>query len=182
MSDKYIIRFAKQHELLLLNDIENAAAEIFRHTKYALEIYQEPLSLAVLKQQQKQNLVWVAVHESDYAPHSPSDRLVGFAVVIIVDGLVHLHELSVASQYGRQGIGTKLTKEIINWAKRANFPGITLSTFRDIPWNAAFYRRLGFQEIPKADIGTELENIRRKEAEAGLPIEERIVMILKLPN
>ena len=171
MSGEYTIRLAKQEELLLLNDLENAAAEIFKNTKYALEIDQKPLSLSVLKQQHQQNLVWVAVNKSD--------RLVGFAVVLIVDGLAHLHELSVAPQYGRQGIGTKLTKEVINWAKQANFPGITLSTFRDIAWNAPFYRKLGFREIPKAEISTGLDNIRRKEAAAGLPIEERILMILK---
>lgn len=171
MSDEYIIRLARQQELLLLNALENAASEIFKNTKYALEINQEPLSLEILEQQQQQDLVWVAINNSD--------RPVGFAVVLIVDGLAHLHELSVAPQYGRQGIGTKLTKEVINWAKQASFPGITLSTFRDIAWNAPFYRKLGFREMPKAEIGTELDNIRRKEAEAGLPIEERILMILK---
>ena len=172
MSDKQIIRLAKREELWLLNDLENAAAEIFRDTKYALEINQEPLSWKLLEQQQEQNLVWVAVNQSNC--------LLGFAVVLILDGLAHLHELSVTPQYGRQGIGTKLTKEVINWAKQTNLPGITLSTFRDIPWNAPFYRKLGFQEIPQAEIGQELEKIRNKEAIAGLPIDERILMILKL--
>ena len=171
MSGKYLVRLAKEKELFLLNELENAAAEIFRDTKYALEINQECLSLELLKQQHQQNLVWIAVTESD--------RPVGFAVVLIIDGLAHLHELSVTPQYGRQGIGTKLTQEVINWAKQANFPAITLSTFRNIPWNAPFYRRLGFQEIPPVEIGQDLDNIRNKEAAAGLPIEERILMSLK---
>ena len=171
MSGKYLVRLAKEKELFLLNELENAAAEIFRDTKYALEINQECLSLELLKQQHQQNLVWIAVTESD--------RPVGFAVVLIIDGLAHLHELSVTPQYGRQGIGTKLTQEVINWAKKANFPAITLSTFRNIPWNAPFYRRLGFQEIPPVEIGQDLDNIRNKEAAAGLPIEERILMSLK---
>lgn len=171
MSDEYIIRLAKQSELLLLNDVESAAAQIFHNTKYALEIDQQPLSLELLEQQQLQNLVWIAVNKSD--------RPVGFAVVLIIDSLVHLHELSVAPQYARQGIGTKLAQKVINWAKQANFPGITLSTFSDIPWNAPFYIKLGFREMSKAEIGTELDNIRRKEVEVGLPIEERILMILK---
>lgn len=179
MSDKYLIRLAQKEELLLLNELENAAAEIFQNTKYALEIDQKPLSLEVLKQQHQQNLVWVAVNKSDRNSPSLLDRPVGFAVVLIVDGWPHLHELSVDPQYGRQGIGTQLTKEVINWAKQANFLGITLSTFRDIAWNAPFYRKLGFREIPKAEIGQGLDNIRRKEAAAGLPVKERILMILK---
>lgn len=63
-----------------LNELENAAAEIFKDTKYALEINQESLSRKLLEQQQ--NLVWVAVDKSD--------RLVGFAVVLIVDNLANL--------------------------------------------------------------------------------------------
>lgn len=171
MKNKYRIRLATYQELPLLNELENAAAEIFKNTKYALEINQEPLSLQLLQQQQQQNLVWVAVNEFD--------RLVGFAVVLIVDGLAHLHELSVTPQYGRQGIGTKLIKEVINWAKQANFIGITLSTFLDIPWNAPFYRKLGFKEMLPVEIGSGLENLRQKEAKSGLPIEERVLMILE---
>ena len=172
MNNRYQIRLAKFHELSLLNDIEQSASTIFQNTKYALETNQECLSLELCQQQQSKNLIWVAVDEQK--------QLVGFAVILIVDNLAHLHELSVTPQHGRKGIGSKLVKEIINWAKQANFKAITLSTFSDIPWNAPFYKKLGFDKIKEEEIGQELKIIRLKEAELGLPIEDRILMILKI--
>ncbi|MDJ0595490.1 MAG: GNAT family N-acetyltransferase [Pleurocapsa sp. MO_226.B13] len=172
MQEEFRVRLAKPEELPLLNEIENAAAEIFRDTKYELEILQPALSLNLLRQQQKQDLVWLAADRMD--------RPIGFAVVLIIDRLVHLHELSVLPSYGRQGIGTKIVTVIINWAKQANYPGITLSTFRDIPWNAPFYRQLGFREIPPSRISSGLNKIRNNEAAAGLPVEDRVLMILDI--
>ncbi|MDJ0570450.1 MAG: GNAT family N-acetyltransferase [Pleurocapsa sp. MO_192.B19] len=166
------IRLAKFTELSLLNKLENEAAIIFKNTKYALEINQAPLSLELLQRQQKQDLVWVAANEQD--------RLVGFAVVLIIDKSPHLHELSVIPEYSRQGIGTKLVHQITTWAKGANFTRVTLSTFRDIPWNAPFYRKLGFSKIKPSEIKPGLENVRNQEADAGLPIHERILMTLQL--
>ena len=171
MSDKYRIRLAEFAELSLLNDLENAAALIFQDTNYASEINQAPLSLELLQKQQKQGLVWVAAKDNN--------QLVGFAVVLIIDKSPHLHELSVIPEYSRQGIGTKLTHTIIKWAKLKNFTQLTLSTFRDIPWNAPFYCKLGFSAINQSDISPGLENIRNQETQAGLPIDERVLMMIR---
>ena len=171
MTDKYRIRLAEFAELSFLNELENAAAMVFQDTNYALEINQAPLSLELLQRQQQQGLIWVAAKENN--------QLVGFAVVLIIDKSPHLHELSVIPEYSRQGIGTELTHRIINGAKQKNFNQLTLSTFRDIPWNAPFYRKMGFSEINQSDISPGLENIRNQEAKAGLPIDERVLMVFR---
>lgn len=42
----------------------------------------------------------------------------------------------------RQGLGTALLEAVCSWAKARGFPAVTLSTFRDVPSDGPFYRRL----------------------------------------
>lgn len=169
----YHIRLAQHKDLRSLNEIEEAASTLFKSTKFALEVDQEPLSAKFLEEQREKGLVWVAVDEED--------RPVGFAVVLILDNDAHLHELSVDPAHGRRGIGAGLTGEVIQWAGRSGMTRITLSTFREIAWNAPFYEKLGFREMREDEIGNGLKQIRIKEFESGLPVEERVLMVKELP-
>ncbi len=45
---------------------------------------------------------------------------------------------------------------------------MTLTTFADVPWNGPYYRRLGWRDLPAAELGPELAAIRRHEASLGL--------------
>ncbi len=170
MNETYQIRLARENELYQLNTIEEAASKLFENTKFALEVDQDSLSIDLLREQQAKDLVWVAVDDRD--------NPVGFAVVIVMGDLIHLHELSVDPEHGRKGLGTRLIETIIQFAKSSGFTGVTLSTFRDIPWNAPFYKKLGFREMKEEEIGINLQNIKTEEAQKGLPISERILMIL----
>ena len=170
LNGNYQIRLAQADELQRLNDIEEAASKLFESTSFALEVDQEPLSIELLQEQQKQELVWVVVDDHE--------RPVGFAVVIIMGDRAHLHELSVDPAHGRQGLGTRLMKKVIQFAKTSGLDGVTLSTFRDAAWNAPFYYKLGFREMSEDEIGRNLGNIRDKADEMALPVSERILMIL----
>lgn len=170
MSVKYIIRLGRENDLTILNNIESEASKLFQHTKYGLEMDQKPLSIDLLRRQSDNSLVWVAVDEQD--------RPVGFAVVMIFDNNAHLHELSVHPNHGRKGLGTRLTKKVIQFAHKSGLDGVTLSTFRDVDWNAPFYFKLGFREMKDEELGEGLIKIRKKEAAIGLPIAERVIMKL----
>ena len=170
MNETYRIRLARENELDRLNTIEEAASKLFANTKFALEIDQETLSIDLLRKQQAKDLVWVAVGDRD--------NPVGFALVMVMGDLIHLHELSVVPEHGRKGLGTGLIETVIQFSKSSGFTGVTLSTFRDIPWNAPFYKKLGFRAMKEEEIGINLQNIRTEEAQNGLPISERILMIL----
>lgn len=171
-SDSYKIRFAYPDELPQLQEIENAAVILFRETKYSDLIDSDPLSIEFLQVQQKDNKIWVAANSED----DP----VGFAVVKIIDDSPHLHEIDIQPEHARQGLGTELIQTVVEWATQAGHEKMTLSTFRDIVWNAPFYRKLGFQELNDSDLSEGLIAIRKKEAESSLPIEDRICMSLKL--
>ncbi len=37
-----------------------------------------------------------------------------------------------------------LLERVIESARQMGYPAVTLTTFREVPWNAPFYTRLGF--------------------------------------
>ena len=61
------------------------------------------------------------------------------------DEALHLEELDVLPGHGRQGIGTRLVRALCDGARGRGIAAVTLCTFRDVPWNAPFYERLGFR-------------------------------------
>jgi GNAT superfamily N-acetyltransferase len=90
---------------------------------------------------------------------------VGFASVEIVDGLAHLWQLSVLPRAGGQGRGRALVEAVCDWAISNGYPAVTLTTFRDVPWNGPFYARLGFH--PVDDLSPGLRAMRDHERAIG---------------
>jgi GNAT superfamily N-acetyltransferase len=95
---------------------------------------------------------------------------------MLLDGSAHLHEMDVLPDHGRRGLGGALVERIARWARDAGFRTLTLTTFRHLAWNAPFYTRLGFEEIPAAEIGPELRDALDEEAAAGLDPGKRLAM------
>jgi GNAT superfamily N-acetyltransferase len=93
------------------------------------------------------------------------DPPVGFASVGVVDGDAHIWQLSVDPPAGRQGRGTSLVLAVCDWAVANGYAAVTLTTFRDVPWNSPFYARLGFAVVdePSGDLAA----IRRHEKAMG---------------
>lgn len=104
---------------------------------------------------------------------------VGFAHVVEIEGDAHLELLAVRRDHGRQGIGTALVEAAKAEAWARGHRRLTLSTYRDVPWNAPFYERRGFEEL------TRLEHwhreAQRHEARMGLLKHgERLIMVTSL--
>ena len=56
-------------------------------------------------------------------------------------------------------------------------PGLTLLTFRDVPWNGPWYLRHGFAELPEAAWGPQLREHWQAEVDAELhDLGPRVVM------
>ena len=56
------------------------------------------------------------------------------------------------------------------------YPAVTLTTFRDVPWNAPFYTRLGFAMLDELTLPAGLAAKREQETRHGLPPETRCAM------
>jgi hypothetical protein len=92
------------------------------------------------------------------------DPPVAFAAVIALDGHPHLEQISVRADQTRNGIGSLLLADVV----RRYGPGLTLLTFRDVPWNGPWYLRHGFAELPRSAWGPELRRHWQAEIDAGL--------------
>jgi hypothetical protein len=77
------------------------------------------------------------------------DRAAGFLVTIMVDGCVHVEQLSVDPGSVHRG------RELPGHAARqaaACVAALTLTTFADVPWNAPHFARYGFRVLDDAGI------------------------------
>ncbi len=172
MDPRYTIRPARAEELEALPAIELAAATLFAGTPHAAAVEGDATSVADFAAAQRAGHLWVAAAEDD----TP----VAFAFVEIVAGCAHLDELDVAPAHGRRGIGAALVREVIGWAKRQGYPALTLTTYRDVPWNAPFYRGLGFAVVREAALAPPQRELFEREDRMGLRAEARSFMRLDL--
>lgn len=109
----------------------------------------------------------------------PVGAPVGFAHVEIVDGFAHLAQISVRPEAARQGLGSALVREAMREAWLLGYDRMSLTTYRDLPWNGPFYRALGFEE----ESSPEPFEIRAREHQIALGLDRhgpRIVMSVAL--
>ncbi|MFZ1990701.1 MAG: GNAT family N-acetyltransferase [Alphaproteobacteria bacterium] len=111
---------------------------------------------------------FVAVNEWDWP--------IGFSLVEEMDGEAYLAELDVDFDYQGQGLGRRLIAAACDWARRAGFTSMLLSTFRDVPWNAPYYARQGFVILNANELSKPgIKRQREHEAEF-LDLETRVFM------
>jgi GNAT superfamily N-acetyltransferase len=97
-----------------------------------------------------------------------------------VDDTLYLQEIDIEPKHGQKGLGSALVDTVRSWAKLSGYSVISLSTFRDIPWNAPFYSKLGFGILDESELTEGFQQIRRQEKASGLPISERVIMHCEL--
>jgi L-amino acid N-acyltransferase len=103
-------------------------------------------------------------------------RVVGFLVVETVDGAAHVEEVAVAPEFGGRGHASALLDAAARWAVERGLDALTLTTFRDVPFNRPFYERRGFRVLEEDELTPALVARRAEEDRAGLPAEVRVVM------
>jgi ribosomal protein S18 acetylase RimI-like enzyme len=90
-----------------------------------------------------QGMLWIA--ESDHVA-------AGFLLACELDSNFHIREMAVDQAHQRSGIGRTLITEVLTDASSNGYIAATLTTDRTLPWNAAWYRRLGFEVIPDENL------------------------------
>jgi GNAT superfamily N-acetyltransferase len=65
---------------------------------------------------------------------------------------------------------------VCQWARDAGYPKVTLSTFRAVPWNQAFYEKRGFRVVDAHDLGPDHVALVASERDRGLRTDLRVVM------
>lgn len=103
-------------------------------------------------------------------------QIAGFAMFEPMDGEAHLVEIDVDTGFQQMGLSRRLIGAGEDWARSLGFDAITLTTYRDIPWNAPYYRRLGFVEFEPGEDRAGLWETINREAAWGFAFAPRIAM------
>jgi len=168
------IRHARSDDLIELASVERSAASLFRDVGLAWLADGEPMDPALLAALCRDGTLWVAADELD----EPA----GFLAAHELDGVFHIAEVSIARFHQRQGLGARLIAAAVEHAKATGFGAVTLTTYRDLPWNGPYYSRLGFIEIDLKEAGPGHLGRLRAEAEAGHDPSRRCIMVLSLDS
>jgi len=94
----------------------------------------------------------------------------------VVDGCLHVEQVSVDPGSARRGLGRALLDHAAEEAAAASVPALTLTTFADVPWNTPYYLRCGFRVLDDAEVTAGLRAIRQREAALGADRWPRVCM------
>jgi GNAT superfamily N-acetyltransferase len=166
--EEYCVRVARPDEVARIREIEDEAGILFSGLGLIDEAHDSSFPLDALPPLIDRGQVWVACREDD--------RPVGMVIASVRDGSAYVEELDVIPSHGRRGLGGRLLTRVCEWAQAHDYPGVTLSTFRDVPWNGPFYRKHGFRDLSPTEWTPDMLAIREREARHGLRVEARVFM------
>ncbi len=163
-----MVRTARWDDLPAVRELERAAGAAFRDLDMAAVADDEPLSITELAAFQQNDRAWVITDDAD--------RPVAYLLLDVVDGNAHVEQVSVHPAHASQGLGKTLLDTAATWAHQHGLAALTLTTYANVPWNAPYYRRLGFQIMPEDEITEGLRRIREHEQARGLARWPRVTM------
>lgn len=162
------IRLARLDELTEIQRIELASGQLFRDVGLDDVADHDPDDIETLSDYVERQQIWVATGQND--------RPIGFIMTKVLDGHMYIAEVSVHPDHGKKGIGRALIWHAVKEAAKHGCQKVTLSTFRQVPWNAPFYEKLGFVEVSCTELGADHVEIQEAEREIGLDMAQRVFM------
>ena len=167
-----LIRPATTEDAAFFPDIERSAGAAFLAIAGLEWIASDQVMSAAAHQVHiAQATVWVAI---------AAGRCIGFVTTALHDDSLHIVELSVANGHQGKGIGRRLLEAAHAHAAAKGLQDVTLTTFRDLPFNEHFYHKLGYRTLAGPDLPERLAAILQAEIDNGLPGERRCAMRLNL--
>ncbi|MDP1820804.1 MAG: GNAT family N-acetyltransferase [Acidimicrobiales bacterium] len=167
------IRPARAEELEALRAIELAAGRAFAAIGMPEVADDEPPPVPTLRAYVDRGRAWVAAEPVE-------DAAVGYVLVDLVDGAAHVEQVSVHPARARERIGRRLLEHVASWAIDHGHVAMTLTTFREVAWNAPYYRRCGFRDLADDELGPQLRDVMAAEAAHGLDPARRVAMVRAL--
>ncbi|MDZ7627516.1 MAG: GNAT family N-acetyltransferase [Parvularculaceae bacterium] len=167
-ADSYVIRQARANDVEPMRALEHGAAQKFRAIGYVF-CADGPVCDAI-------EHVRVMTNGATFVFDTDAGALAGFAMFDAHDAGCHLIEIDVDPAHQGRGLARRLIAAGEDWARERGLGEMTLTTFRDVPWNAPFYARLGFEELTPGPERRELAAVIAQEAASGFAFAPRIAM------
>jgi ribosomal protein S18 acetylase RimI-like enzyme len=165
------LRPASLEEIATIRALERASAQRFVGRMDALAA-DEPSPAAVLAARIASGGLVVALETDGEDP-----VIAGFVMFRPVEDRLYVEQLDVLPAFGGRRIGATLLDAAAERARSAGLTGLSLSTFREIPWNAPYYRRLGFVEVAGDALTPGMLEIREEHIARGLDEDARVFMV-----
>jgi len=159
------IRPARRAEIQRVRQIERLSATRFLGTDLASLADDEPADAETLERRIAEGGLLVA---------EESAEAVAFVMFREVEGCAYVEQIDVLPSHAGRAIGAALLQAVAAIARRRGLAALTLSTFREVPFNAPYYRRLGFVEV--AVLSPAMQDIRREHEARGLDETARVFM------
>jgi ribosomal protein S18 acetylase RimI-like enzyme len=160
-----VLRPARPDEIETIRALERASAQRFVGRMDALAA-DEPSPAAVLAARIADGGLMIAVEDQAVA---------GFAMFRPVEDRLYVEQIDVLPAFAGRRIGAALLDAATERARTAGLAGLSLSTFREIPWNAPYYRRLEFVDVAALTPG--MAAIRAEHLARGLDEGARVFMV-----
>jgi GNAT superfamily N-acetyltransferase len=161
------VRLCRVAELSAVLAIDRAAGQMFDEVGRP-EVCEMLWHLEALAACRDEGRLWVIA--------GADDQPAGFLISDMIDGCMHVEQLSVDPGSARRGLGRALLDHAAERAAAAGVPALTLTTFADVPWNAPYYVRCGFRVLEDGEVTAGLRAIRKREASFGMDRWPRVCM------
>lgn len=159
------IRPARTAEIERVRQIERVSATRFAGSDLAALADDEPTDAATLERR---------IGEGGLLVADEAGEPVAFVMFRPAEGCAYVEQIDVLPSHAGRAIGAALLDAVAALAVQRGLAALTLSTFRDVPFNAPYYRRLGFVEV--ADLTPGMREIRREHEARGLDETTRLFM------
>jgi ribosomal protein S18 acetylase RimI-like enzyme len=161
------IRQGTYRDIEIVRDLERRSTVRFEGTDFAHHIGEDPTDAEHLIQRATDGGFLVAVE---------ADRPVAYVIFREVEGCGYIEQIDVDPDYAGRRLGAALLDAVADIGRRRGWPALTLSTYRDIPWNAPWYRRLGFVDWEGDALDEGHRAIRERHIANGLAEDRRTFM------
>lgn len=167
------IRLASADELYKIAPVEKAAAEAFREIGMDAVADDAPIAESELLRAVEEQRLWVAVEYGVLKAYLLGDFL---------PQSLHIDQVTVHPDASRRGLGALMIESVSADPRSKERGLITLTSFANVPWNAPYYERIGFLDIPESDWPEGVAAKVAEEQESGLASWPRVVMQRVIPE
>lgn len=159
-SSTYFLRSATSDDAPAIRAIEERSVQKFGTIPELAHLAQPgnftPNSISGLYTWLSRGKVFLALHSS-----ASESKAVGVIAALPKDDTIYIAEVSVLAEHNGKGVGGMLLNAVFDWAREQSIQKgeevarVSLTCYKDVPWNGPWYRRKGFVEVEAESLGIE---------------------------